>query len=85
MITDIIISILIAPIYAIFSLLSLPVVDNLEIPNDVFEGLTGFIVNVAYIFPVKSAIVILMFSAVLDNFTTIWALILRIKSFIISP
>lgn len=82
MITDVIISIIIAPVYGLFSLLSLPVVGTLEIPEDVFNGLFGFISNVAYIFPVQHLLTILIFSAVLDHFTTIWALILRIKSFI---
>lgn len=82
MITDAVISILISPIYLIFNLLSLPVVGNLEIPADVFNGISGFLANVAYVLPVRSMLAILIFSSVLDHFTTIWALVLRIKSFI---
>lgn len=82
MITDAIISVIIAPIYAIFKLISLPVVDNIVIPTDVFNGLSGFLANVAYVLPVKQMLGMITFSAILDHFTTIWSLILRIKSFI---
>lgn len=82
MITDTIISIFCAPIYVILSLISLPVVGNLAIPDDVFNGITGFLSNVAYVLPVRSMLAMLIFGAALDHFTTIWALILRIKAFI---
>lgn len=82
MITDALISVLISPIWLLFELLSLPVIGNLEIPNDVFNGISGFLANVAYILPVKDLLPILIVSAGLDHFTTIWSLILRIKSFI---
>lgn len=82
MITDVIISIIMAPIYAVLNLLSLPVVGTLEIPEDVFNGIESFLANVAYVVPIKPMLIILTFSALLDGFTSIWALILRIKSFI---
>lgn len=82
MITDLILNLFDNVVCGLLSLISLPVVGNLEIPEDVFNGLTGFLSNVAYIFPIKGLLTILIFSAVLDLFTANWALILRIKSFI---
>lgn len=82
MITDAILSLVSAPIYYILKLLSLPVVGNLEIPADAFNGLSGFCANVAYIFPVRTLIAIPIFFAALDSFRPVWALILKIKSFI---
>ncbi len=67
---------------SILSLLSLPVVGNLAIPDDTFEALKKILSNIAYIVPINHFMIMLGFSFVLANFKTIWALILRIKSFI---
>lgn len=66
----------------LLSLLALPVVGNLSVPADSFEALKKILANIAYIVPVNHFMVMLGFSFVLANFKTIWALILRIKSFI---
>ena len=68
--------------YFIFDLFSLPLVENIEIPADTFNEIEVVISNVAYIVPVKGLLLIISISLVLDNFTIIWSLILRIKSFI---
>lgn len=82
MITDFIISIIVLPVYSLFSVFSLPVVGNIAIPDDAFEALKKILTNIGYIVPLEIIIPIFLISAVLDHFTAIWALILRIKSFI---
>lgn len=67
---------------SILSLLSLPFVGNLAFPDDTFEALKKILSNIAYIVPINHFMIMLGFSFVLANFKTIWALILRIKSFI---
>lgn len=82
MITDVFINVLLLPIYGLLELLSLPVVGNIAIPDDAFEALKKILLNIGYIVPLSSLIPILVISFTLDHFTAIWALILRIKSFI---
>ena len=82
LITNAIFSVFNFVIESILSILSLPVVGNLSIPDDSFEALKKILANIAYIVPVNHFMIMLGFSFVLSNFKTIWALILRIKSFI---
>lgn len=82
MITDAIINVIIAPIYYLFQLLSLPVVENIQIPQDAFNGIISCVSYASYLFPVRQCLFFLIFFEVLDHFTIVWALILRIKSFI---
>ncbi len=82
MITDAILSFFDNIVAGIINFFSLPVVGNLEIPPDAFDGLKKILTNVGYILPVEHYIVMLGFSLSLSSFTVIWALILRVKSFI---
>ncbi len=82
MITDAILDVLGGVVYYLIDLIPLPDVGNLSIPDDVFNGLTGFLANVAYIVPVKHVVIILSFSFVLDHFKAIWALFLKLKNIV---
>lgn len=82
MITDAFINVIIAPIYSLFELLSLPVIDNIEMSDDVFSDLSDALYNIAYFVPLRSMLFMLSISWALDHFAIIWSLILRIKSFI---
>lgn len=82
MITDLIINIFVGVVYLILQAVSLPVVNNIVVPDDAFDALKKILTNIGYIVPLETIIPIFIISAVLDHFTAIWALILRIKSFI---
>lgn len=82
MITDAVFSVFNFVSETLLSLFSLPVVGNLAIPDDSFEALKKILSNIAYIVPVNHFMIMLGFSFVLANFKVIWALILRVKSFI---
>lgn len=82
MITDAIINILVSPLYLVFNLMPLDSIPDLVLPDDVFNGISGFLANVAYIIPINGLLPILILGWALDNFNIIWSLILRIKSFI---
>ncbi len=83
MITDMIINALLAVPYGLLKGLSSVLPDiNFKLPEDAFNGIMQFLRTAAYILPIKSLLVWLLFSIVLDNFRIIWAFILRVKSFI---
>ena len=75
---------------AIFSLLlfipklifSLIPTISIEIPENVFAGVSGVIGVVAYLFPIGALLPILVLSLTLDSARIIMAIIVRIKSFI---
>ena len=55
---------------------------SLSIPNDIFNGLNNIFNTLGFIFPISGLLVILSISFIIKNFQIIWAIILRIKSFI---
>lgn len=55
---------------------------SISIPENVFEGLNTIFNCLGFVFPVKGLLVILSLSFLIKNFQIIWAIILRIKSFI---
>lgn len=79
MITDKIIDVLLAlPLLLIDSL---PEVD-FHIPDDIMNGVSVFLLNIAYFAPIKELLPILIISLSIKSFQIAWALIIRIKSFI---
>lgn len=82
MITDALINILIAPIMYLFQNITLPSVENIAFSADTFDTLKNIVITTGYFFPVRQAIAILIIFEALDHFNILWALILRIKSFI---
>lgn len=73
-----------------FNILLLPVNDLIDmlphleiaIPNDVFNGLNSILCMLGFVFPIKGLLVILTTSIMIKMFHIIWALVLRLKSFI---
>lgn len=55
---------------------------NIAIPDNIFNGLNSIFSCLGYIFPISGLLVILGISFAIKNFQIIWAIILRIKSFI---
>ncbi len=55
---------------------------NLAIPDNIFNGLNSIFGCLGFIFPISGLLVILGISFAIKNFQIIWAIILRIKSFI---
>lgn len=55
---------------------------SISIPENVFEGLNTIFNCLGFVFPVKGLLLILSLSFLIKNFQIIWAIILRIKSFI---
>lgn len=55
---------------------------SISIPDDVFNGFNSIFSNLGYIFPIKGLLVIISISISIKVFQIVWALILRIKSFI---
>ncbi len=82
MITDAIINILLAPILFLFQHITLPNVGNIAFSADTFDTLKSYVTTASYFFPVRQGITILIIFEALDHFNILWALILRIKSFI---
>lgn len=82
MITDFIINIFIGVVYLIFQAISLPVVNNIVVPDDAFDALKKILTNVGYILPVETFIYIISIKVAICAFVVAWATILRIKSFI---
>lgn len=60
---------------------ALPDID-ISIPEDVFDTLQNFLLNLEYIFPIVELLPILVISISLSLFKIAWALVIRIKSFI---
>lgn len=55
---------------------------EIAIPVGVFEGLNSILGLLGFIFPIKGLLIILATSISIKMFHILWALILRIKSFI---
>lgn len=55
---------------------------SLSLPDNIFNGLNSIFGCLGYIFPIGGLLVILGISFTIKNFQIIWAIILRIKSFI---
>lgn len=55
---------------------------NIEISENVFDGMETFFGSVAYALPVVQLLPILIISNVLMLFRVAWAIVIRIKSFI---
>jgi len=79
MITDFIFSVLTAPLHLLLNLL--PAV-SIAIPNNVFTGFNSILGMLGFIFPVAGLLPILAISLSIKGFHIIWALIIRVKSFI---
>ena len=55
---------------------------SLSLPDNIFNGLNSIFGCLGYIFPISGLLIILGISFAIKNFQIIWAIILRIKSFI---
>lgn len=55
---------------------------SISIPDNVFDGFNSILGSLGYIFPVKGLLIILGLSFSIKAFQLVWALIIRIKSFI---
>lgn len=55
---------------------------SLSIPNDIFEGLNSIFNCLGFLFPISGLLLILIVSFTIKSFQIIWAILLRIKSFI---
>lgn len=82
MITDSIIDFLLSPVDYVFENFSLPEVCNIVIPEGVFDTLLEVLRPVGYFIPTEIIVTCLLVSFTLDHFHIIWALFLRIKSFV---
>lgn len=79
MITEMILNFIFLPVNALLALL--PDI-TLSIPDGVFDGLKNIFGMLGFIFPIKGLLVILTVSISIKLFHIIWALVIRIKSFI---
>lgn len=79
MITELILKFIFLPVNALIDIL--PNI-SFSIPDNIFNGLKDILGMLGFIFPVKGLLVILGTSISIKLFHIIWALILRIKSFI---
>lgn len=55
---------------------------SLSIPDNIFSGLDSIFNCLGFLFPISGLLVILGISFSIKSFQIIWAIILRIKSFI---
>lgn len=55
---------------------------SLSIPDNIFEGLNSIFNCLGFLFPISGLLIILGTSFAIKGFQIIWALIIRIKSFI---
>lgn len=55
---------------------------DIAISDDVFKGLEILCENLAYVFPIKQLMPLVVIDFMLINFKLFWALFLRAKSFI---
>ncbi len=55
---------------------------SISIPDNVFNGLNSILGCLGFIFPIKGLLLIFTISFAIKSFQVIWALIIRIKSFI---
>lgn len=79
MITEFILNFIFLPVKGLLALL--PDV-SFSIPEGVVEGLSNIFSMLGFIFPIKGLLVILTISISIKVFQIIWALVIRIKSFI---
>lgn len=79
MITELIINFIFLPVNALISLL--PDV-SFSIPKEAFDGLNNILGLLGFMFPIKGLLAILGISISIKLFHIIWALVIRIKSFI---
>lgn len=55
---------------------------SITLPDNIFNGLNSIFGCLGFIFPISGLLVILGITFAIKNFQIIWAIILRIKSFI---
>lgn len=58
-----------------------PVMD-LKIPPEVLIGLNSLLSNLGYVFPIKQLLPILLTSTSVTLFKIVWAVVIRVKSFV---
>jgi len=80
-ITDAIIDFLLSPLTYIMENFELPEVNNIVIPEGVFNTILEVIRPLGYFLPMQLIVDCLILSFALDHFHIIWALFLRLKSF----
>ncbi|MBR1593135.1 MAG: hypothetical protein IJ666_09045 [Ruminococcus sp.] len=81
MVIDTIIEFILAPVEYLLEIINLPDVDNLVIPENVFDVLLEACSCIGYILPMPLILGCLAFSFALDHFHIIWTLFCRLKSF----
>lgn len=79
MITDAILLLFIAPANAMITLMPS---FQATIPADLFSYLISITVSLAYIFPISGLMQILLVSITIKGTQILWAIIIRVKSFI---
>lgn len=79
MITDMILKLLIMPVIVLIESVS---AIGFTIPAGVFNGLLLLSENLGYIFPISSILPVFVLKMLLRNARIIWAMIIRVKSFI---
>ncbi len=79
MITDMILKLLVMPLIVLIESVS---AIGFTIPVGVFNGLLLLSENLGYIFPVSSILPVFILKMLLRNSRIIWAMIIRVKSFI---
>lgn len=55
---------------------------SLSIPDNIFSGLDSIFNCLGFLFPISGLLIILTLSFAIKSFQIIWAIVLRIKSFI---
>lgn len=81
MITDAIIEFFLSPVYYLIENIGLPDIEPIFIPEGVFDVLISIVSPLGYFLPMKLICTCMAFSLALDNFSILWALFLRLKSF----
>lgn len=79
MITEAILKFIFMPVNLLFDIL--PEV-SFSLPDNIFNGLKEILGLLGFVFPIKGLLIILATSISIKGFHILWALILRIKSFI---
>lgn len=81
MIIDTLINILLFPLKTFISTLDVPF-ENFVVPSEDIDFLKDFLAVICWVFPVAKLMPILVISTALNTFRVVWAIIIRIKSFI---